>query len=129
MTIGQIKVENNEGRIDMIKQSDLVNRCNVDGKCIDFDYFVNLDNSRIRFRFTRDKNQLSIWNMMVVIKRTRDADSQVYNFGYQLPKENMDLTMVAAIGLKYFQLYLKEEIQSKSNLEFCLGEITLGMVG
>lgn len=129
MTIGQIKVENNEGRIDMIKQSDLVNRCNVDGKCIDFDYFVNLDNSRIRCRFTRDKNQLSVWNMMVVIKRTRDADSQVYNFGYQLPKENMDLTMVAAIGLKYFQLYLKEEVQLKSNLDFTLGEITNGMVG
>ena len=113
----------------MIKQSDLVNRCNIDGKCIDFDYFVNLDNSKIRCRFTRDKDHLSVWTMTVVIERTRDADSQVYNFGYQLPKENMDLTMVAAIGLKYFQLYLKEEIQLKSNLDFTLGEITNGMVG
>lgn len=113
----------------MIKQSDLVNRMNVDGLCIDFDYILKTENSRIRFRFTRDKNQPSVWSMMVVFKRTRDADSQVYNFGYQLPKDNMDLTMVAAIGLKYFQLYLKEEVQTKSMLDFALGEITNGMVG
>lgn len=113
----------------MIKQSDLVNRYNIGGVCVDFDYMLNIDNSRIRFRFTRDKDQPLIWNMMVVIKRTRDADSQVYNFSYQLPKANMSLTMVAAIGLKYFQLYLKEEVQLKSNLDFMLGEITNGMVG
>lgn len=113
----------------MIKQSDLKNRMNINGVCVDFDYYINNDDSRIRCRFTRDKNQLLVWNMMIVMKRTRDADSQVYNFSYQLPKENMDLTMVAAIGLKYFQLYLKEEVQLKSNLEFELGEITNGMVG
>lgn len=113
----------------MIKQSDLVNRCNFGSICVDFDYILNIDKSRIRFRYTRDKDQPLIWNMMVVIKRTRDADSQVYNFSYQLPKANMDLTMVAAIGLKYFQLHLKEEVQLKSNLDFTLGEITNGMVG
>lgn len=113
----------------MIKQSDLKNRACADGNCIDFDYYIECDEKRIRFRFTRDKNNLLVWNMMVIIKRTRDADSQVYNFGYQLPKENMDLTMVAAIGLKYFQMYLKEEVQFKFNLDFALGEITNGMVG
>lgn len=113
----------------MIRQSDLVNRANINGVCVDFDYILNVNETRIRCRFTRDKNQLSVWNMMVVIKRTRDADSQVYNFGYQLPKENMDLTMVTAIGLRYFQLYLKEEVQLKSNIDFTLGEITNGMVG
>lgn len=113
----------------MIKQSDLVNRMNVDGMCVDFDYILNIDESRIRCRFMRDKNQPLIWNMMVVLKRTRDADSQVYNFSYQLPKSNMDLTMVTAIGLKYLQLYLKEEIQLKTNMDFAIGEITNGMVG
>lgn len=113
----------------MIKQSDLVNRMNINGVCVDFDYILNIDDSRIRCRFTRDNKQLYVWNMMVVINRTRDADSQVYNFSYQLPKVNMDLTMVASIGLKYFQLYLKEEIQLKSNIDFTIGEITNGMVG
>lgn len=113
----------------MIKQSDLVNRMNIDGVCVDFDYILNIDDTRVRCRFTRSKDELLVWNMMVVIKRTRDADSQVYNFGYQLPKKNMDLTMVAAIGLKYFQMYLKEEMQLKMNMDFALGEITSGMVG
>ena len=113
----------------MIKQRDLQNRMNINGVCVDFDYILTVDKSRIRCRFTREMDNLAVWNMMVVIKRTRDADSQVYNFGYQLPKPNMDLTMVAAIGLKYFQLYLKEEVQLKSSLDFTLGEITNGMVG
>ena len=113
----------------MIKQKDLVNRMNINGICVDFDYILEIDKSRVRFRFTRNKDNPLIWNMMVVMNRTRDADSQVYNFGYQLPKANMDLTMIAAIGLKYFQLYLKEEVQLKSNLDFMLGEITNGMVG
>lgn len=113
----------------MIKQRDLENRINADGICIDFDYILNVNDSRIRCRFTRDKKQPLVWNMMVVLERTRDADSQVYNFSYQLPKANMDLTMVAAIGLKYFQLYLKEEVQLKSSMDFALGEITNGMVG
>ena len=113
----------------MIKQSDLVNRMNYNGTCVDFDYILNVDGKRVRFRFYRDENELLVWNMMVVIKRTRDADSQVYNFSYRLPKPGMNLTMVAAIGLKYFQLHLKEEVQLKSNLDFMLGEITNGMVG
>lgn len=118
-----------KGKKKMIKQSDLVNRMNINGVCVDFDYILNVDDSRIRCRFTRDKDHLTIWNMLVVIKRTRDADSQVYSFDYQLPKSNMDLTMVAAIGLKYFQLHLKKEVQLKSNIDFTLGEITNGMIG
>ena len=113
----------------MIKQSDLVNRMNIDGMCVDFDYVLTIEETRIRFRFNRHTSQPNVWTMMVVLRKTRDADSQVYNFSYQLPKPNMDLTMVAAIGLKYFQLYLKEEVQLKSNLDFTLGEITNGMVG
>lgn len=113
----------------MIKQSDLVNRMNINGMCVDFDYIIQIDKTRIRCRFTRDINQPLVWDMMVIIKRTRDADSQVYNFSYQLPKMNMDLTMITAIGLKYFQLYLKEEVQAKTNMEFTIGEIINGMVG
>lgn len=113
----------------MIKQSDLKNRMNINNMCVDFDYILEIDETRIRCRFTRSKNQPLVWKMTVVLKRTRDMDSQVYNFDYQLPKYNMDLTMVAAIGLKYFQLCLKEEIQQKSTMDFTIGEITNGMVG
>lgn len=114
----------------MIKQSDLVNRMAINGVCVDFDYFIKVTNEhKIRCRFTRSKNELRTWNMTIVLERTRDADSQVYSFDYQLPRDGMDLTMVVAIGLKYFQLYLREEVQMKSNIEFVLGDVTSNMVG
>lgn len=113
----------------MIKQSDLKNRMNAGGMCVDFDYIIETEDTRTRCRFSRDAKQPDVWNMMVVIKRSGFADSQVYNIGYQLPKPNMDLTMVTAIGLKYFQYHLKEEVQLKSSLDFTIGELTNGMVG
>ena len=68
-----------------------------------------------------------IWNMRVVLPRTRDADSQVYNFSYQLPRDGLPVELIAATGLKYFQLYLKDEIQKKSNFDFVLGELLKDM--
>ena len=69
------------------------------------------------------------WNMVVVLGRTRDADSQVYNFGYIMPKSKLPIELVAATGLKYFQLYLKQELEQKMAMDFEIGEITDGVVG
>lgn len=116
----------------MIKQSDLVNRMNIDGVCVDFDYIINIEDLRIRCRFSRNNNadyELPTWLLIVLLKRDGVKDSEVYNFSYQVPKANMDLTMVAAIGIKYFQMYIKKEIESKTGLDFVLGDITNGMVG
>ena len=65
--------------------------------------------------------------MTIVLDRTRDADSQVYSFDYIMPKSGLPIGLIAATGLKYFQLYLKEEIQTKSGYDFALGEILRGM--
>lgn len=80
-------------------------------------------------RFYRDKDEPRQWAMQVVLDRTRDADSQVYNFGYVMPKLGLPLELVAATGLKYFQLYLKQEIERKITMDFEIGEITDGVVG
>ena len=69
------------------------------------------------------------WYMAVVLWRTRDADSQVYNFGYIMPKSKLPIELVAATGLKYFQLYLKQELEQKIAMDFEIGEITDGIVG
>lgn len=69
------------------------------------------------------------WNMAVVLGRTHDADSQVYNFGYIMPKSQLPIELVAATGLKYFQLYLKQELEQKIAMDFEIGEITDGVVG
>lgn len=113
----------------MIKQSDLKNRKVMNNICVGFDYFLKIGEKEIRCSFTRSKTSQYLWDMLVILDKTRDSDSQVYTFSYQLPKSNMDLTMVAAVGLKYFQLCLQEEIQIKSEMDFRLGEITSSMVG
>lgn len=119
----------------MLKLKELVSRI-YDGKeCIRFEYEV-LDTTRAAndpkrncfvARYQRSKEDAKQWRMQIVLPRDRDCDSQVYTFDYVLPKDGMELALVAAIGLKYFQLKLKEEIQQKSDWDFVLGELLKDM--
>lgn len=113
----------------MVSQKELINRAYKEKECIGFDYQLKDENDNVLVNAQFGKRAPTEWWMRVVLDRTRDADSQVYNFGYVLPRENMDLTMVCAIGLRYFQLYLKDEIQSKSAIDFAIGDVTAGMNG
>lgn len=113
----------------MIKLKDLKNRIYSEKVCVGFEIIIlkdNLPNAEYRFR-KKQEGDSPTWNLNIIIQRTRDADSQVYNFEYQIPRENIPLETIAAIGLKFYQLYLKEEIQSKMNLDFDLGEMLVGM--
>ena len=104
------------------------NRVYSGKQCTGFDYRVRDEKNKVLFEARwRKGTEQNEWNMTVVLDRTRDADSQVYNFGYVLPKAGMSLEMIAAIGLKYFQLYLKEELQRKMEFDFVIGELTKGM--
>lgn len=111
----------------MLKLKDLENRVYRCRNCVRFECTIPVDEDKILLAtFSRMKNP-SEWNMQVIFDRTRDKDSEVYNFGYIMPKDNLPLELIAATGLKYFQLYLKEEIQMKSNLDFSIGRIIEGM--
>lgn len=122
----------------MLKLKELVNRIygGKDNKeCVRFEYEVldadraANDSKRNCFvaRYQRSIEDAKRWRMQVVLPRNRDCDSQVYTFDYVLPKEGMELTLIAAIGLKYFQLKLKEEIQQKSDWDFVLGTLLKDM--
>lgn len=112
----------------MVMLKELINRVYEGKECISFEYELEAEDATVNAQFRRQENPLE-WRMRIVLDRTRDADSQVYNFGYQLPKASMDLAMICAIGLKYFQLYLKEEVQKKSNIDFAIGDLVKDMVG
>jgi len=109
----------------MIRFKDLQNKVYRDKECVRFEYEIPEDNRFIRATFERSTPVC--WNMQIIFNRTRDKDAEVYNFGYVMPKENLPLELIAATGLKYFQLYLKEEIQIKSSVDLSLGEILTGM--
>lgn len=111
----------------MIILKDLQNRVYSDKECVRFEYVIPIDKERhIVATFKREKYS-NEWNMQIILCRTRDKDSEVYNFGYIMPKSALPLPLIAATGLKYFQLYLKEEIQMKTNLDFELGNVLQGM--
>lgn len=111
----------------MIKLKNLINRVYSDKECIRFEYEFIVENKRIIAYFDRSHTQQNEWNMQIVLGRTRDKDSEVYNFGYIMPKDNLPLELIAATGLRFFQLYIKEEVQAKSNIDFELGNILQGM--
>ena len=89
------------------------------------------DNKYVLAQFAKvvqgDTANSNEWRMCVVLDRTRDKDSEVYSFGYVMPRNNLPLELIAATGLRYFQMYLKEEVQSKTNMDFYLGSILEGM--
>lgn len=115
----------------MIRLKDLQNRVYSGKQCVRFDVAIPAsDNKFVLAQFTRAQYEGAAdneWNMRLVLNRTRDKDSEVYNFGYIMPKSNLPLELIAATGLKYLQLYIKEEVQMKSNMDFAIGEITSGM--
>lgn len=112
----------------MIELKDLENRVYRNKSCTEFSYGIKNEKGEeiLKARFIKG-GLMNQWNLRIVIDRTRDADSQVYNFGYVMPKSNLPLELIAATGLRYFQMYLKEEIQKKSELDFALGEVIKGM--
>ena len=114
----------------MIKFKDLQNRVYSGKQCVRFEYAFIFNGQYVYAQFQKQTHELAQpneWNMQIIFGRTRDKDSEVFNFGYVMPKDGLPLELICATGLKYFQLYLKEEIQAKSNLDFELGEILQGM--
>lgn len=111
----------------MIVMKDLQNRVYSGKVCMRFEYEFVVNKKRIIAYFDRSIENPTEWNMQIILGRTRDKDSEVYNFGYMMPRDNLPLELIAATGLKYFQLHVKEEVQAKSNMDFELGEILKGM--
>lgn len=113
----------------MIRLKDLQNRVYSGKSCIRFEYEFNIDQNKLITAVFKRISETNTWKMSIVLERTRDKDSEVYNFMYALPKEDVTLELVAAVGLRYFQLHIKEEIQMKSNMDFIIGDIIKDVVG
>ena len=115
-----------------VELKELYNRSYIDKSCVAFDYqCLDLEdvNKQELFeaRFRRSATDNKVWTMYVVLLRNKVADAQVYSVEYQLPKADMSLTMICAIGLKYFQLQLKDEIQRKVEMDIMIGRLTSEM--
>lgn len=109
----------------MIKRKELRNRINDGHQCVGFDVQIT---ENIKASFIRCiPATMNKWHMQVMFQRTNNSDSQIYLFDYIIPSSNLTLETIAATGLKYFQLHLKEEIEEKISVDFAIGEMTMGM--
>lgn len=111
----------------MLDLKQLVNRIYKGKDCVAFDYELTNEKGEQMLQARYALIGTNEWQMRIVFDRTRDADSQVYTFGYVMPKSGLPLPLIAATGLRYFQLYLKEEIQTKQLIDFGIGEVVEGM--
>ena len=113
----------------MLRLKDLQNRVYSGKQCAGFQVHVVDDKHEemLEATYKRHKDDDNTWSMQVLVPRTRDKDTEVYVFDYTMPKSNLPLELVAATGMRYFQLYLQQEIQTKSGWDFAIGELVEGM--
>lgn len=109
-----------------ILQSELINRKNnkETNQPMSFEYDLLVEDepgnkTELPFRFNRlgDKT----WLVELVV------GMQVYKVMFDVPKNGMDLTMVAAFGLRNIQYEIRQEIEKKSIIDFTIGDETKDM--
>ena len=125
---GQIKEKH------MLRMKNLLNRVYDGKRCVRFEVQIPVSDNHFQLatfenvpNVVGDHDGSNEWQMRVIMDRDRDKDSDVYKFRYVMPKSGLPLELIAATGLKYFQLYLKNEVQQKSNMDFVIGTMLEGM--
>lgn len=122
----------------MIERKELLHKEYADDSktCIGFQYIVNgtdvinKDEQIARFIFERCKTEgfEKIWRVQICLRSCFSNDVQnLLQFTFAIPKDNMPLELVCAMGLNVFKNMLKSQIQDYSNLDFTIGEVTRGM--
>lgn len=123
----EVKVKMLNGKIT---SKDIINR-RYDGKeCIGFTYNLIVENEKGKleelpcyYRKLAEK----YWEVTMITKKVNINELKAYNQEYTIPTNSITLEMIAAMGLKYIQYVLQEEIQMKSMIDFCIGDSISGM--
>lgn len=99
----------------MLELKNLENRVYEGKNCVEFTYFLRDEkgNKLQRFSFFRDEVDEKKWSMRVLIDRTGDADSQLYNFTYIIQSSKAPLNLVCAVGLKYLCYILEKKFKPR----------------
>lgn len=112
----------------MITAKDVILREYKDKECVAFAILLKTDKKHFAARY--EKIDDKTWGFMItLVDYAKYAAPQVYAFKYSVPKNNMPLEMIAAIGLSYWQDGVMEEVQLKNELVFKIGEMVNGNIG
>ena len=118
----------------MIDLKELKHRDYNGGKqCVGFQYTLDLgqDDPPMFFRFIRgdqlhganqgDGNAQKVWQMETAI------GGQHYYITFEIPRVDIPLTLICAIGLRYFKMQMQSEVQYRVNIDFTIGNVTEDM--
>lgn len=111
----------------MITRKDLKDRLYVAEKCVGFTIYAQIGDNEKEVTFRKSKD--GCWGIFLYLDRDDIKDGEAYHVKYKLPTDSINLEMVAAIGIRYLQLKMKEEVQKKSEMDFQFGEMLVGMIG
>ena len=114
----------------MIKDKDLKLREMKHKECVAFVYDLLLNDEQNNYmRCFFHKVEGKVWQIEVWEYSTSNKSDVIYRWGYEMPKDNMPLTMICAFGLIRLQRQMKEEVQMKSELDFTIGSLVEGIYG
>ena len=118
-----------DGKITM---KDLINKNNDSEtkECISFEYHLQVENEKglpayIKFYFSKIAERC--WKVLFVSEVQSINENKAYSFTYEIPTKSMSLEMVCAMGLRTIQYVLKEELNYKSMIDFCIGDAVSNM--
>lgn len=111
-----------------INQKELILREYEEKQCIAFVYVLKSEKQEEKARFMFRKQTEQKWKIIAFMPDRMTADFiSTVQFVFETPKEKMPLEIIAAIGISLFQIQLKEQIQTYTNLDFDIGQTIKGM--
>lgn len=119
----------------MITLKDLQHKEILNNETIKFDYRLEFETdskgkTHIWFQFRKILNSESNeWKLFVRLLPSQEKESQVYEFNYALPKQNVSLVLIASTGLRLFQMVLQEEMQNKHLIDFEISNLIQASIG
>lgn len=113
----------------MIDLKQLECRRYKENQCISFQYALDLGKEvkPLVFRFSRVDQGERFWTLETQIHKTAFSDTQCYQIDFDVPRNDLPLTLICAIGLRYFKIHMQMETQYRANVDFTIGEVTEGM--
>lgn len=115
-----------------IKMKELINKSNdtESKECICFEYHLEVENEQglpafVKFYFERIAERS--WKVKFISEVQKINECKAYSYMFDVPTKSMSLEMIAAFGLRTIQYVLKEELNYKSMIDFCIGDVVRDM--
>ena len=116
----------------MIQFKDLKNRTYAGKRCTGFQLIKEIDKdltATVLFRKLKlEDGTRDIWSAKLIIDDSTLVNTiDLYDVVYEMPKKDMDLTLIAGSGLNHIQVKMQTEIKIKVKTDCIISEMLIGM--